>query len=206
MQKRLKSAPPVNPNRMQKPPPGYSLTQTPGQWPWDKVPREVNPTKVVDKIIDRLERPEVEERYLRLMYAGISIEEIVHSIAMGGFMQGEFTPDVAEIIKGPLGMYFMGVAADNDIPVKVFAKDDPLDKNNPGVDDYTLLEIMRKRNPEFHAFVTSYEDPTAARQMERQEKMSSGFLGVEADMEDDELEDMAEDIFEGEDEMEGEEE
>ena len=93
--------PDVNPNPLNKPIPGWSLTQPAKKWNWEQPARRVDVNETVDAIIDRLEMPEVETRYIKLMVAGVSIEEIVHSISMAGFMEGEFSPDVAELVKGP---------------------------------------------------------------------------------------------------------
>ncbi len=116
MQARRKPAPPVSPARFMKPVPGWSLTQPPGKWPWEQPPRSVDPDEVVDKLITRRQDPQVEENYVKLMFAGVSIEEIVHSVSVAGFMNGEFSPDVAEMIKPPIGIYLMGVATDYNVP------------------------------------------------------------------------------------------
>jgi hypothetical protein len=196
-------APPVNPDRMQKPIPGWSLTQPKGKWPWESPPQMTDVNEVVDTVIDKLERPEVQARYVKLMFAGISIEEIVHSISMAGFATGRFSPDVAEIIKGPIGIYMMGLAADYEIPVKVFAKEEKPEELSDGLDEHTLLEIMRQRNPEFYEFMAEYESPEYERAVEMEEKMSQGFLAVEPDeamlgQAEGMLEDVAEEVLEGE--------
>lgn len=198
-----KPAPPVNPDRMQKPIPGWSLTQPKGKWPWEQPPKFVDPDQAIDFVLEKLEEPATEQRFVKLMFAGISIEEITHAVARGGFMQGYYTPDVAEIIKAPIGIYLMGVAEDNDIPVNVFAKNlkEIEREKNGDIDDLTLLDIMKKRNPEFAEFVMNREDPEFKMAQEKQAKMSQGFLGVEAeDMEDDEeiseaAEGFAEEVF-----------
>ncbi len=184
MQSRRKPAPPVNPDRFMKPVPGWSLTQPPKKWPWEQPPRSVDPDEVVEKLITRMQEPRIEENYVKLMFAGVSIEEIVHSVTVAGFMNGEFSPDVAEIIKAPIGIYLMGVATDYNVPVKVFADETALRREQEGIDDGTLLEIMRMRNPEFADFVDNeFENPEALRQAELQEKMSQGFMAVEPDPE-----------------------
>lgn len=181
MQQRRKPAPPVNPDPFSKPVPGWSLTQPPGKWPWEQPPRSVDPDEVVDKIVTKLQDERIEEQYVKLMFAGVSIEEITHSIAVAGFMEGEFTPDVAEIIKAPVGVYLMGVATDYNVPVKVFADEMKLKRDREGLDDTTILEVMRQRNPEFADFVENeFENPEARQRMNRQQKMGQGFLAVEA--------------------------
>ena len=148
-------AKPINADRFMKPVPGYSLTQSPGKFPWDKPPQMVDPDQVVSSMLDNLEQPHVQERVIKLMYAGVSVEEITHALSMTGFMEGQFSADVGEIIKGPVGIYLMGLADENDVPVKVHANMDNLKREREGdLDDFTILDIMKKRNPDFHEFVT----------------------------------------------------
>lgn len=199
MQQRRKPAPPVNPDPFMKPVPGWSLTQPKGKWPWDKPPRQVDPDAVVSKILDNLEDPKREERFVKLMFAGVSIEELVHSIAVAGFMEGEFTPDVAEIIKGPISIALMGIAADNNIPVKVYADEMKLREEMEGPDDTTILEMMRQRNPEFARFVEEeYVDEDELRQLQNGTRMQQGFLAVEAPEELPEFEEPEEEMGEEE--------
>ena len=180
--------PDVNPNPLNKPVPGWSLTQPAKKWNWEQPARRVDVNETVDAIIDRLEMPEVETRYIKLMVAGVSIEEIVHSISMAGFMEGEFSPDVAELLKGPLGIYFLGLAAENDIPVEMFAKNDPEERENPGLDDTTLMQLMRTRNPSLYAFLQDKQNRDLDEMDAMQEKMSGGFMGMsEEDMIEEEM-------------------
>ena len=85
---------------------------------------------------------------LSLMFAGVSIEEIVDSIGMGGFATGHFTPDVAELIKAPIAMYLAGIAVENDIQPKMFNTQDGMPREDANVDEAQMLNIMQDRSPE----------------------------------------------------------
>lgn len=145
-------------NRFNKAPPGWSLTEPKGKWAWEKPPVNSTPDKAVDAVIDRLETPEVRTQMEKLMIAGVSIQEIVNTIAIGGFSQGQFTPDVAEIIKGPLAAYLMGVAAEEEIPVKVYNTGDGLYEIDEGMSDDDMLAVMKDRNPDLYKFIQSKAD------------------------------------------------
>ena len=145
-------------NRFNKAPPGWSLTEPKGKWAWEKPPVNSTPDKAVDAVIDRLETPEVRTQMEKLMIAGVSIQEIVNTIAIGGFSQGQFTPDVAEIIKGPLAAYLMGVAAEEEIPVKVYNTRDGLYEIDEGMSDDDMLAVMKDRNPDLYKFIQSKAD------------------------------------------------
>lgn len=181
-------AKPVNDDPFMQPVPGYSLTQTPGKYPWDSPPAEVDPDIVVSKMIDRLEEPDKRDRMLKLMLAGISIEEITGTIAMAGFMEGRFSVDIGELIKGPIGVYLMGLADEHQIPVQVYKDEEGMKREREGqLDDGTILEIMRRRNPKLHNYMMGgyqeEQDELLIEQMEQEEKMSGGMLGV-TEMED----------------------
>lgn len=163
-------------NRM---PPGWTLTQPPGKWPWDRPPKYANPDEAVSYVIDKLEDEDVHEQFVKLMFAGISIEEIVNTIAIGGFSEGYFTPDVGELIKPPVAFYLLGVAADYQIPVKFFATPDGMPVRNTGIDELQLLQIMKDRNPEFARHIL---DNIGKAEVEDIRPEPDGFMGVAEDM------------------------
>lgn len=160
-------------------PAGWTLTQPPGKWAWDRPPKYSSPDEAVSFIIDRLEEDNVREQFLRLMFAGISIQEIAKALVIGGFSQGYFSPDIAEIIKAPLTFYLLGMAAEYEIPVKVFATPDGLPARDYGMDENTLFRIMKERNPDFARHImqqlnSEEELPEPA--------MAEGFIGVSEEM------------------------
>lgn len=168
---------------MSRAPAGYSLTQPKGKWAWDNPPRFADPEEALEYVFKQVEKPQTEQRYLKLMLAGITIEEIVNSLAIGGFISGTFSVDVAELIKGPLAIHFMGVAAENRIPVRVVSTADGLPDRSDGLDDETILNIMRQKNPEVYRQVVARNNQAveelSMREMEQQQIASGSFLGVE---------------------------
>lgn len=166
-----------------RPPPGYALTQPRKKWAWENPPKYADPNQAVSAIIDTLEKPEVESRYLKLMVAGFTIEEITNSIAISGFMQGQVTPDVAELIKGPVATYLMGLATDYDIEVKPFSTPDGGPEIDDGPDDISLLKIMQKRNPQMYRRIMergrNVEMMAAEMEVEQAERQENSFLAVE---------------------------
>ena len=165
-----------------RPPPGYALTQPKGKYPWEKPAQYADPNEAVSALIDQMEQPEVRSRYIKLMLAGFAVEDIVNSIAISGFMQGKVSVDTAELIKGPIGIYLMAMADENNIPAKMMATESGAPEIDDGLDDYALLEIMKKRNPTLHRkmvaagkeYAAAYRDEEA-RIMERE---NGSFLGA----------------------------
>ena len=134
-------------NRFNRPIPGHSLTDTPGGRPYEQPPTYTNPDDAVDFIVEKLMQPENQTRFQKLMFAGMSVEEIVNTVALGGFAGGIISPDVAEIIKPPIAMVLINIALEADIPVKVFSGNSEIDEAST-MDDESTLRMMADRNPE----------------------------------------------------------
>ena len=188
---RGKPTPNVSGDRFTRAIPGYSLTQPKGKFPWDSPPREVDPDIIMSDMLDKLETGNNKEEFVKLMFAGVSIEEIVNTVMMAGFAEGQFSPDVAELLKGPLSIYLLGVADDYDVPVKFYANENARKQEKAGMDDSTILEIMRVRNPDFYEYVQNgYYDKEQDMKVQRDLKGTKGFLAIspseEVEMEDEE--------------------
>ena len=123
-------------------PPGIGMTQDKGKWQWEQPPLISNPDQAVDAVIEQFEL--AKENIVKLMVAGISIEEIVSMTVFNGFMEGKFNPDIAELIKPALSLYLMKLADDVDAPFKLYAEDQPTNE----IDDEELFQVMQQRNPE----------------------------------------------------------
>ena len=165
----------VGMDKFNKAPPGWSLTEPKGKWAWEKPPVNSSPAQAVDSVIDKLEEPNVRMQMTKLMVAGVSIQEIVNTIAVGGFSQGQFTPDVAEIIKGPVAVYLMGVADEEDIPVKVYNTDDGNYVLDEGMSDDDLMAVMEDRNPDLFKFMQSKAEEV---DQEPEPTIDKGFIAI----------------------------
>ena len=126
-------------------PPGHSFTQEPGKWAWEQPPRFSDPDDAIDFIVDKLKEGEGENDMLKLMAAGITVEELVAQVSFKGFMQGAFTPDVAELIKPAIATYFMKLGVDNGFTPTLFL---PKESDGGQVDDVNFFKILKERNPE----------------------------------------------------------
>ena len=163
-----------NVDQLNAPVPGHSLTTAVGKWPWERPARESDPEKVVSMIVDKLEKPSVQDRLARLMLTGVSVQEITNTIALGGFTKGEFSPDVAELIKPAIVIYVTKIALDKEIPVKVFNNDD---KQNEA-DDIEMLDAMKENNQQvFNRIMQMKDEEDAMPQIENKEPQ--GFLDID---------------------------
>ena len=82
-----------------------------------------------------------------MMAGGTSVEEIINTIGLGGFTEGEWSPDTAELIKPALAVYFIGLAIKNKVPVIAFSNEE-LKEENQMVSKGDTLKMMKERNPQ----------------------------------------------------------
>tara|TARA_R100000005_G_C4985541_1_gene194004 strand:+ start:1334 stop:1894 length:561 start_codon:yes stop_codon:yes gene_type:complete len=160
-------------DRFNRPPPGHSLTGPQGKWAWEKPPRFADPEEAIDFILDQMETPTVKNDMLSLMFAGVSIEEIVDSVGVGGFATGHFNPDVAELIKAPIAVYLAGLAIENDIQPKMFNTKDGMPREDANVDEAQVMNIMQDRSPETLQVMAEMEN--------KEEQTEDSFLSPKLD-------------------------
>jgi len=89
-------------NEFDAPIPGQSLTDTPGNAPWEHPPQMTDPEEILDNLYDKITSGEFAEQLIAMMDAGVPVEAIVRVITFGGFMQGKYSPDVGFMIVEPL--------------------------------------------------------------------------------------------------------
>ena len=89
-------------NPFDAPIPGQSLTDTPGNYPWEHPPQYTDPEQVLDGLYDKITNGEFTEQLIAMLDAGVPVEAIVRVMVFGGFMQGKFTPDMGFMIVEPL--------------------------------------------------------------------------------------------------------
>ena len=132
-------------------PPGHSLTEDNSKWAWGKPPKDVDPEVVLQKAIASLENPQVREELLKLFMVGVSIEVMVEGYLLQGFQEGRFTPDVALLIKAPLGLYIANIAEEEGVPYRLFENADALEEGK--MNDETFFKMMRQNNPDMFNYV-----------------------------------------------------
>jgi len=85
-------------NPFDTPVPGQSLTDTPGNYPWEHAPLITDPEQATEFIWDRLHKPEFAEQVIAMLDAGIPVEALGRVILFGGFVEGKFNPDVGLLL------------------------------------------------------------------------------------------------------------
>ena len=137
-------------DKFNAPPPGHSLTDAPDTWRGEKPAEDSNPEEAMEWIVSRVEKPEVEENFLRLMLAGVPIEAITNTVTFTGFTEGYWTPDMSEILKMPVTMHFMGLALENSIPATLFNVDPEEQKEKDRIPEEKIMAIMKQNRPDMY--------------------------------------------------------
>ena len=100
--------PTINP--FDAPIPGQSLTDTPGNYPWE------HPTKYTDFmeastfIWNRLHQKESNKKILALMQMGVPIESLTRTTLFGGFVNGLWNPDLAIMLAPTVAKMYLSIA------------------------------------------------------------------------------------------------
>ena len=124
--------------------PGIGMTLPQGQAQWEQPAQFANPDEAVDAVMDQFEERSNRVNILKLLVAGVSIEEIVNITVFNAFREGKFTPDVAELIKPALTAGLMQMADDENVPFRLFVDE----REDTEMSDTEVFRIMKDRNPE----------------------------------------------------------
>ena len=106
-------------NRFDAPIPGQSLTDEPGNAPWEHPPQFATGEEATDFIYDNLMKEENMARLFTLLRMGIPIEALVKIITFSGFLEGRWTVDTAKLLEPIVAMMIAGESAIAEIPAKV---------------------------------------------------------------------------------------
>lgn len=142
--------------------PGQSLTDTPGNAPWEHPPQYTNPSEAADMVYKQLMRPTNLKQIILMLHKGIPAEALTRTILFSGFMDGKWTPDMAMLIAKPILAMLVGIGARAGIEKMKIAMPQP-DKDKP----VQMLAEAHARE------AMNKPGKTAA---ERQEDLISGFL------------------------------
>ena len=106
-------------NEFDAPIPGQSLTDEPGNYPWEHPPQTASVEEAADFVYESLMKKQNMERLFTLLRMGIPIEALVKIITFSGFLEGRWTVDTAKLLEPIVAMMVAGEAALAEIPAKV---------------------------------------------------------------------------------------
>ena len=106
-------------NPFDAPIPGQSLTDEPGNYPWEHPPQRPTVEEALDEIYESLMQEDNMKRMFTLLRMGIPVEALVKVITFSGFLEGKYTVDVAKLLEPIVSMIITGEAALAEIPAKI---------------------------------------------------------------------------------------
>ena len=110
-------------NIFDAPIPGQSLTDEPGNYPWEHPPQTSSIEEATDYVYESIMKEKNMERMFTLLRMGIPIEALVKVITFSGFIQGKWTVDVAKLLEPIVAMMLTGEAQLAEIPAKINLED-----------------------------------------------------------------------------------
>lgn len=144
--------PTVNP--FNAPIPGQSLTDDPGNYPWEHSPQFTEVEDAADFLYDRISDEKQLKRLLTMMRIGVPIEALVKVITFSGFLEGKFTVDVAKLLEPIVAMQLMSKAQIAEVPAKInlydkedtkFFKDMAKVKKSIDLNDMPMSEMKEEK-------------------------------------------------------------
>jgi len=81
-------------NPFDAPVPGQSLTDKPGNYPWEHPPQYTDSMEASEHVWDKLTDPLFSQQVIGMLDAGIPVEAIARVVIFAGFTEGKWTPDV----------------------------------------------------------------------------------------------------------------
>lgn len=183
----------INTDPFDMPVPGQSLTGEPQKWPWENPTQFTDVDEALIHVVEKVRGDESSQKaFDQVIRLGMPLESIVNTITFGGFIEGLWTVDIAELLKPPLMAFLMLYANEKELPFVAFNNNEKPDKTF--VDDMSMNELMattKEMNPTHYEDIKSYvnksvEDMEA--KQKRDEEIMGGFMVVgptiEANMEE----------------------
>ena len=129
-------------NPFDAPIPGQSLTDTPGNYPWEHPPQFAEVEKAAEYIWDRLHSEAMLDQVITLLKEGVPVEALTRMILFGGFSEGKWTPDVAILLSEIVLKQIMAIGVKAEIPkMKIFLKDQ---SNNNFHKEFAKFKVQNK--------------------------------------------------------------
>ena len=111
-------------NIFDTPIPGQSLTNTPGNYPWEHPPQYTSMKKATEYVWDILHEDKNLTQVITFLENGIPVEAVARTILFGGFMEGKWNVDLALLIAEVVFKQIMAIGVRANVQnIKLFIKD-----------------------------------------------------------------------------------
>jgi len=100
--------PTINP--FDAPIPGQSLTDTPGNYPWEHPSKYTDFMDASTFVWNRLHISNNNKKIIALMKMGVPIESLTRTTLLGGFINGLWNPDLAIMLAPTVAKMYLAIA------------------------------------------------------------------------------------------------
>jgi len=111
-------------NQFDAPIPGQSLTDEPGNYPWEHPPKYTNINEAAESIFERITEEESVMNMLAMLKSGVPVEAITRTLLFAGFSEGKFNPDLGILLTPIIMAMIIGIAKKGNIKEIVITLDD----------------------------------------------------------------------------------
>ena len=125
------------------PVPGQSLTDTPGNYPWEHPPQFTDPEEVTEYLWVTMHQKQLTEQLIGMLDAGVPVEAIGRTILFAGFMEGKFSPDVAFLITEPVMKMIAAIGLQGGVEKIVFSLEDLTNKKQ--IREITKVKMAKEK-------------------------------------------------------------
>jgi len=110
-------------NPFDVPVPGQSLTNEPGNAPWEHPPQMVKVDEAMGYVWEKLSEEKNFKRSIALLKFGMPIEALAKVISFSGFLEGKWSVDVAKMLEPTVGQMIATLGATAKVPMKISLDD-----------------------------------------------------------------------------------
>ena len=89
---------PEQTNDFDRPIPGQSLTDEPGNYPWEHPPQYSDVREARDRIFEGMTQEENAKQLITMLASDVPAEAIVRTVLFAGFTEGKWTVDMATLL------------------------------------------------------------------------------------------------------------
>ena len=143
-------------NPFDAPIPGQSLTDTPGNSPWEHPPQYTDLDEAAEYVWDIIHEENKLEQVLLILKSGVSVEALTKGILFTGFVGGKWAVDLALLLAEIVFNQILAIGIRGKIKnIKILSSDN---SNADFRKDYGKMAVNKKKQEEKEAVKTIKEE------------------------------------------------
>tara|TARA_R100000458_G_C8162417_1_gene165952 strand:+ start:124 stop:633 length:510 start_codon:yes stop_codon:yes gene_type:complete len=164
-------------NPFDAPIPGQSLTDTPGNFPWEHTPQYTDVDKASEYVWNIMHSDKSLVQIVALLKEGIPVEALARMVLFGGFMEGKWTPDMAILLSQIVFKQVLAIGVKANVKdIKLFMKDQSNSKFHKRFAKFKMTKDKGKINSTIENKAEKFAEEI---KQELEEKEKSGLMSKE---------------------------